>query len=130
MDITTYTLGDGSKIEITPTGERVEGKRVIGYRITLPDGGLLCEGEDLYASPLENTPDEWVASLVSFIRHDAEIFEMSDRGSWGKRYPDAAPPIDEDELCFPVRVSVWAEGDGVKYELEALRMGSSAEEGE
>ena len=109
-----YEFLDGSLLEVDANGD---------YRITDAAGEVIAETVD--TTPGEGNglrfgvpPEDYgeiFASLASFLKHDAEIFEFSPQGSWGKRYPDSADEIDEEELIFDLEVARWA--DEHDYEL-------------
>lgn len=123
-------LEDGSLLEVALTGgnEQGTGKPQVRYTVTDAGGTTLAEGTDLYLSPLapddtEGAEREALASLLDFIGHDKERYEMSDRGSWGKRYPAGADELNEGELLMGVALAAWADAhamdlDMLKIELE------------
>ena len=103
-----HRLLDGSLIEVDSSGD---------YRITDQHGRVLAETVD--TSPGSGVhfgggrePEDYgeiLDSLASFLGHDAEIFEFSEEGSWGKHYPASADELDTSELIFNVEVARWAD---------------------
>jgi hypothetical protein len=109
------TLEDGSTIEVSTSS----------YRVTLPDGEVLVEGDDIRPSPLTRHYGEIAATVIAFLAHDAELVEFSTLGRWGQQYPESATPVEHirDDLVFDdLRVGQWAHEHDVELSTLAERL--------
>ena len=102
-----YRFSDGSLLEVDSAGD---------YRITDAWGEVIWDtiAHETKASMHPGAMGwadygEVMDDLAAFLGHDAEMFEFSEEGSWGKRYPNSAKDVDEDELIFNLEVARWAD---------------------
>lgn len=106
-----YRFTDGSLIEVDNTGD---------FIITSKDGTILVDTVQ-HGGGMRSGAGGWqdygkiIDDLAAFLKHDAEIWEFSPEGSWGKRHPESAIDIDDQELIFNREVAQWA--DEHDYEL-------------
>ena len=116
-----YTFVDGSIVELGDTGGRGEhDHKIMRYLITDAAGAVIADGSDLEASPLAQDYGAIMSDLLMFLQHDAEMYEYSPAGSWGKRYPNIAQAVGPEDFAFGERVAAWAvEHAGEPGELAA-----------
>lgn len=102
-----YYFEDGSLVEVDEAGD---------YRITDAEGDVVAETVDsvpgqqqgVYCHARRLAYEEIIASLCSFALHDAELYEFSSAGPWGKRYPASADDPETKDWVFGLSVGKWA----------------------